>query len=122
MCMCACMRIRQLRWECVWTLVYTIAIYKQVYTYMYMYYMSGIHEHEHEHFSKTCCAENTTWMENLTPITVKKSPGPKVLIPRFAKEIFFISFTPILFEVRLNFSTSTSYSPSENCSRQTDSL
>jgi hypothetical protein len=53
--------------------------------------MSSIYEHS----STTYSAENITWTERLTPITVKgfkKTPGPKEPIPRSAKEIFFLFF------------------------------
>ena len=50
-----------------------------------------------KHFSTTYSAENITWTEQLTPITVEsfnKTAGPKVPIPRSAKEIFLFFFTP----------------------------
>ena len=46
-----------------------------------------------KHFSTTYSAENITWTEQLTPITVEsfnKTAGPKVPIPRSANEIFFL--------------------------------
>ena len=62
-----------------------------------MYYMSSVYEHS----STTYSAENITWTETLTPITVEdftKPAGPKVPIPRSAKEIFLF-FTPTLLEL-----------------------
>ena len=63
-----------------------------------MYYMSSVYEHS----STTYSAENITLTETLTPITTEdftKPAGPKVPIPRSAKEIFFIFFTPTLLEL-----------------------
>ena len=62
-----------------------------------MYYMSSVYEHS----STTYSAENITWTET-THITVEdftKPAGPKVPIPRSAKEIFFLFFTPTLLEL-----------------------
>ena len=56
----------------------------------------------YKHSSTTYSAENITWTETLTPITIKsftKTAGPKVPIPQSAKEIFFLFFTPTLFEL-----------------------
>ena len=55
-----------------------------------------------KHFSTTYSAENITWTEQLTSITVEsfnKTAGPKVPIPHSAKEIFFLFFTPPLLEL-----------------------
>ena len=63
-----------------------------------MYCMSSVCKQS----STTYSAENITWTEELTPITVegfKKTPGPKVPIPQSAKEIFFLFFTPTLLEL-----------------------
>ena len=64
----------------------------------YMYCMSITCKH----FSTTYSAENITWTEQLTSITVEsfnKTAGPKVPIPHSAKEIFFLFFTPPLLEL-----------------------
>ena len=56
----------------------------------------------HTHSGTTYSAENITWTEKLTPITVKSfdaTPGPKVPIPQSVKEIFFLFFTPALLEL-----------------------
>ena len=98
-CMCACVCVhgdKSMRW-----CVYTIGIIHtslHVHVHACIACMSGTYEH----FSTTYSAENITWTENLTPITVKafkKTPGPKVPIPRSAKEIFFLFFTPTLLEL-----------------------
>ena len=57
-----------------------------------MYYIFSIHENS----STTYSAENITWTEMLTPITVEdfmKPAGPKVPIPRSAKEVLFFTLT-----------------------------
>ena len=59
--------------------------------------MSSVYEHS----STTYSAENITWTETLTPITVEdftKPAGPKVPIPWSAQEIFLF-FTPTLLEL-----------------------
>ena len=97
-CVCACGKVNEMVCEYVWTFVYICVVYAYKSTCTCMYCMSGTYEH----FSTTYSAENITWTENLTPITVKafeKTPGPKVPIPRSAKEIFFLFFTPTLLEL-----------------------